>query len=89
MPRRVLSPAHSPRVFFRSGVLIINDQDKPLTVVSHRDNGGVYLAQAGKSHVLLSATELRRLLEFSAAATTPAKARLLRYPVQPREDTST
>jgi hypothetical protein len=52
-----------------SDAAIINDDGKPLTVVKHRPTGGVYLTQAGKAHVLLSATELRRLIEF--AETSP------------------
>ncbi len=42
-----------------------------------RDNGGLLLAQ-GRSHVLLSAAELRQLVEYAQApqTTTPAKARL-------------
>lgn len=47
-------------------------------MVQHRPDGGVYLGQAGKSHVILSAAEQARLHDFAQRppATTPAKARL-------------
>jgi hypothetical protein len=46
---------------------IISDEGKPLTTVIRRDNGGVYLAQAGKAYVNLSHSELRRLFDFTRA----------------------
>jgi hypothetical protein len=46
---------------------IINDEDKPLTVVKRRPNGGIYLNQAGKAYVVLSDMELRRLIDFTQA----------------------
>jgi hypothetical protein len=36
-------------------------------VASRRPNNGVYLNQAGKAYVLLSVTELERLIAFTQA----------------------
>jgi hypothetical protein len=45
--------------------LVISDEGRPLTVVCRRPNNGVYINQAGKAYVLLSAAELERLIAFT------------------------
>ena len=50
---------------------VISDEGKPLTTGSRRDNGGVYLTQAGEAYVNLSHSELGRLIEFTRANGRP------------------
>lgn len=54
-------------------------------IIAGRRNGG-YVIEQGSSHILLTANEAEELVTALAAvlaprATTPAKARLMRYPI--------
>jgi hypothetical protein len=71
---------------------VLSDPDKAPTLALRRKGGGCTLSQ-GRSHICLSAYELGRLLAWAQAeqqaevkwtTTTPAKAKMMRYPVTPR-----
>lgn len=60
---------------------LISEHGTPTWIIG-RENGGIVIQQ-GKSYVMLSPVELRRLLEFADHPTTatPTKARIMRYPI--------
>jgi hypothetical protein len=75
--------------------VIINDRDHTLTWCEPRTGAlGVHIAQ-GQNRLFLSPTEIVRLIDAMTAlggranrtvysTSTPAKARLMRYPITPK-----
>ena len=68
---------------------VLSDPNQAPILAQRRKRGGCTLSQ-GRSHICLNADELARLVEWVQAGhhnpvkwttTTPAKARLMRYPV--------
>jgi hypothetical protein len=66
--------------------ILISDSDKPITFVAKRPGGGVQLVQS-RNFLVLNEAEADRLIEAirtlrdECRSATPAKARLMRYPV--------
>jgi hypothetical protein len=76
---------------------VISEHTAAITWIEPRGKGGVFIGQGTRNRILLSRSELNRLIDKAReldpsvptySTTTPAKrqAQLMRYPITPRQE---